>query len=315
MFNHPFNGSDFRLPVNSTDLSTIFTYRSTIAPYTYMVETNAFASHFPKALKKGYKLGATGYGDNHNVANAGSRRYGVLTSSLTKDSVVAAFKNRQTFGVLDGRAGSSYFPLAIALIVNNQLMGGTVNFNGSISYELYARDDQKLLDSLEIRYGGFDYSSDYYLAATFTNNGNEVTRTGTFSNFAYAMPKRAKFVYAVAKQKDSKNNLVEVAWSSPVFLNYNPSYVTTPTATPPQPTSPPVSTITSTPTPILTPTATPTKIITPTPTTSAITCSGGCYGSSPNCTRNCGTTCTKLSVSQTLSQCGWANARAYRCCK
>lgn len=274
MFNHPFNGSDFRLPVGSTDNNTIFTYRSTIAPYTYMVETNNFATHFPKALKKGYKLGATGYGDGHNAFGAGSRRYGVIASSLDKNSIISAIKNRQTFGVLEGRAGSASFPLAIALKVNNQLMGGSVQFNGSISYQIYVRDDLKDVETIELRYGGYDYSSDYYTIANFTGNGREKTINGNFSNFIFGMPSRAKFVYAVAKQRNAQNTLIETAWSSPVWINYNPSAVII-TPTPTAPIGP-----TSTPTPTKLPTPTPTSPTnTPTPTqTPNMNCQGQYFG-------------------------------------
>ncbi|MFA6250566.1 MAG: hypothetical protein WC686_03635 [Candidatus Shapirobacteria bacterium] len=324
-FNHPAStgNMDFRLPVGSTDQKTIFTYRSTIAPYAYMIETNNFAAYYPKALKKGYKLGATGYGDGHNAAQAGTRRYGILATDLSKESLISAIKNRQTFGVLDGRAGSSNFPLAIALKVNGQLMGGATQFNGSISYQIYVRDDLKKVESVELRYGGYDYSSDNYQAAVFQNLGNEKTIDGTFSAFAFSAPKRAKFVYAVAKQRDSKNNLIEVAWSSPVWINYQANYTpqvdtSTPTPIPPTTTpsmvSPSPTLIPATLTPTQTPSSpTPTKAI-PTPTV-AKTCFDGCYGSQTNCSINCGIPCTKFYGSQVLSQCGWASTVAYRCCR
>lgn len=64
----------------------------------------------------------------------------------------------------------------------------------------------------------------------------------------------------------------------------------------------------------------PTAIITPTENPPLVTpvlnsCTGGCYGNKDNCRSNCGSGCTKLSISETQTQCGWPNAQAYRCCK
>ncbi|MFA5828527.1 MAG: hypothetical protein WC841_04205 [Candidatus Shapirobacteria bacterium] len=64
-----------------------------------------------------------------------------------------------------------------------------------------------------------------------------------------------------------------------------------------------------------TPSATPSPTLRPTNTPIARTCRGGCYGSGANCKTNCGgVACTKLSTSQTLTQCGWKDLTAYRCC-
>ncbi|MCD6225744.1 PHP domain-containing protein, partial [bacterium] len=200
-FNHPTSGFDFRLPPGNPDPDSIFTYNSSVASVAVLVETNQFASLYPKALKHGYKVGATGYGDGHNAYFAGSRRYGVLASGLNKEEIIKALKNHQTFGVLEGRAGSSYYPLAVALKVNNTLMGGKATHSGVINYEVYVKDELKDIAQLEIRYGG-DYSVDYFILASYNNLGREKTVRGSFSNFAFGIPQRAKFVYAVVKQRD-----------------------------------------------------------------------------------------------------------------
>lgn len=292
-FNHPTQSFDFRLPVNNPDPNSIFTYSPAVASVATLVETNQFAANYPKALKNGYRVGATGYGDGHLAFSAGSRRYGVIAPSLTKESLISALKNHQTFGVLDGRTGSQYFPLALALKINNTLMGGNTPFNGAIQYEVYVRDDFKNIDQLELRYGG-NYSTDYYLLATFNNLGKEKIISGSFSNFAFGMPNRAKFVYAVVKQKNSSGAPQEVAWSSPVWINYNSNYNPTPTPQPttPTPTLTPTAAPTSTPCPpVATPTHTPTvkpPTITPTPTptptpTSSLICQSTCYYGQSQC--------------------------------
>ena len=264
-FNHPFTGFDFRLPPGNPDPNSIFTYDSSVASVAVLVETNQFASLYPRALKQGYKVGATGYGDGHNAYFAGSRRYGVLASGLSKGEIIRALKNHQTFGVLEGRAGSSYYPLAVALKVNNTLMGGTTQFNGTINYEVYVKDELKDIAQVEIRYGG-NYSTDYFILASYNNVGREKTIGGSFSNFAFGMPQRAKFVYAVVKQKDSAGNIKETGWTAPVWLVYNPS---------------------SNPTPIPTPTPTPTPSRTPTPTpTGTLRCDSKCSFGKSQCERD-----------------------------
>ena len=84
----------------------------------------------------------------HPLQTSGSRRYGIIAPDLTKENIIKAIKNRNTFAVLNGRAGSSYYPLALALKVNGTLMGGETKFSNSINYEIYVKDSQKTIVEL-----------------------------------------------------------------------------------------------------------------------------------------------------------------------
>jgi len=82
----------------------------------------------------------------------------------------------------------------------------------------------------------------------------------------------------------------------------------------------PTNILTITPTSIINVTLTPTKTPTPTKTvtpTIAPACKGGCYGSSYTCSRVAcgGKACKRLTVSETITQCGWSTGTAYRCCQ
>jgi len=305
-FNHPQN----------TDFNS-FAYNSTGANYFSLIETNNFVTKYPAALKAGWKIGAVGYGDNHNALTAGVRRYGVLANGLNKNSIISAIKNRQTFAVLDGRAGSSSYPLALAFKINNVLMGGNTKFNGSVNYEIYVRDDVKSIDKVRLLYGGSYSSANYYVAKEFTNIGKENTLSGSFNSFAFSDPTRAKFFYIDVYQKNSSGQSIAYGWSAPVWISYDKNY-NAPTSGP-IPTvinfSPtPTLVVSKSPTPLVT--ITPTKTITPT-SPSGLSCSGGCYGSSFTCSRVAcnGSACTRLTSTQTLSMCGWSTGTAYRCCK
>jgi len=209
-----------------------------------MVETNQFSPKYPVALKNGWKVGATGYGDGHLGMNSGSRRYGVLATELTKDGIKNAMKQRRSFGVTEGRSGSSVYPLAVALKVNEVLMGGIARHNGTIDYQVYVKDSIKNIDKVKLWYGGNYSFTDRYLVGEFNNLGGENLVEGSFYNFAFDMPQRAKFVYAEVFQKDGSDNLTATAWTSPVWLRYDDSItpISTPTTTPPL-------TLTPTPTP------------------------------------------------------------------
>lgn len=234
MFNHPMPNdfNDFQYDRNADNLFS-------------MIETNNFANKYPIALKQGWKVGATGYGDGHAAPHSGSRRYGIVSAELTKESIIEAIKNRHTFAVLEGRAGSNYFPLALGLKINETLMGGTVSFNNSITYEIFVQDNLRPIDKVKLIYGG-NYPADYYLAKEFKNLGNSKTITGEFNDFIFSMPERAKYFYIEIYQTvDGVSRAT--GWSSPVFLHYNPNLITpTPTSNPVQPT------LTPTPTPATT---------------------------------------------------------------
>jgi hypothetical protein len=287
-FNHPqgSNFNNFNLDVRLTDIFSL-------------IETNNFSSKYPVALNKGWKVGAVGYGDSHNYLEGGSRRYGIVSQNLTTESVLSALKNRNTFAVIDGRTFNDIFPLALALKINNTLMGGNVFFNGSVHYEIYVKDSIKNIDKVRLIYGG-NYGAGTYLAKEFTNLGNEALLSGDFSNFSFSDPKRAKYMYIEVYQKNNLDQIVLSGISSPVWIDYSTSQVI-PSAYPTSILSP---TAFLSPPPTLVPTVIP-----------EISCSGGCYGSKTNCTTNCKAPCIKLSENQTKNMCGWSSGTAYRCCK
>ncbi|MBN1399596.1 MAG: hypothetical protein JXA74_02090 [Anaerolineae bacterium] len=236
MLNHPYEGYDF----------DDFAYHPEASPLFHMIETNRFAGRYPEALKAGWPVGATGYGDNHYGFESGTRRYGVLAADLTEESITQALKGRQTFGVLEGRAGEEAFPLAAALSVNGALMGGRTPHNGAFEYEIYVRDDLQDITRVRLLYGGA-YPADYYVAREFRALGREALLRGRFGSPAFDMPDRAEFVYVEVWQYDREARVEEaVAWTAPVWLTYDPAYVPSPT---PSPTATPEPTPTPTPTP------------------------------------------------------------------
>ena len=67
-----------------------------------------------------------------------------------------------------------------------------------------------------------------------------------------------------------------------------------------------------TPVPTRTPTPTRSPTATPTPPSSALVCTGGCYGSQSNCNLNCSIPCARLTPATVIQYGCWSGA--YRCC-
>jgi hypothetical protein len=241
MLNHPYEGFDF----------DGLRYHPQATPLFSLIETNHFAPRYPLALKNGWRVGAVGYGDNHYAPLSGTRRYGIVASELTEESVTSALKNRHTFGVLDGREGTDDYPLAVALRINGTLMGGETLHNGSLDYEIYLRDDLRDITRARLLYGG-SYEADYYVARDFVALGRERLLRGRVPSLIFGMPDRADYAWVEVWQYDEERELERtVAWTAPVWLEYDPAYVPSPTPTPTlRPTATAKPTISETPGPI-----------------------------------------------------------------
>lgn len=231
-FNHP-------LPADTNS----FPFRSNLVSVFRTIETNAFElkSIYTPFLKKGWKVGAVGYGDSHDISYMGSRTYGVWAGSLNKADILAALLQRRTFSAAEPQPKVAP-TIATALLANGHWMGETINAS-NFNFQIFVTDPVRNISRVELVGGGpYVGGNGYIVLNNFFNLGQHSSQTFSFTP---QDPKLFKFYYLRVFQPNSKGVEYLSSLSAPIFVNYDPTVKPSPTVTP-----------TSTPTPTLTPTPT-----------------------------------------------------------
>lgn len=169
------------------------------------------------ALAQGEKVGFIGSSDNHN-AKPGQKEKGfgaVFTTSLNRDNLFQAFKDRATYSTTGGRA-------IIDLRANGAVMGSEIDIPEETvpNFDILVHGDGDI-DFVELvkwnfmqpEYGD-DVHPDFTLVQKWDVNGLKLDTTLTDNTFS-----GNSVYYLRMRHVDNDDQQQSWAWSSPIFVN------------------------------------------------------------------------------------------------
>lgn len=179
---------------------------STTTSYTDAPAT-LYESEYMLALSKGYHLGPTIDHDNHytTFGRTNQGRTVVLASTLNRDSIVSAYKQRRFYASDDWNVQVNYS-------INGNFMGAidTIYSEPTISASITDLDPSDPVSNIKIYYG-VPGSNSLPTILTQINNSNSITYTHSFpigSSYYY---------YLKITQADG-----DIIWTAPIWIYLSP---------------------------------------------------------------------------------------------
>jgi Secretion system C-terminal sorting domain len=158
------------------------------------------------ALAKGYHLGSCIDHDNHytNFGRTNQGRTVVLANSLSRDSIIAAYKANRFYASDDWNA-------EVKFSINQAILGQQIysDSNSTINISIADADVNDLVDSIEIYYGEIG-SGIYPTLLSYTTNKD------SFKFIHLPSLKKNYYYYAKITQKDN-----DIIWTSPIWVHFN----------------------------------------------------------------------------------------------
>ncbi|MPQ44695.1 histidinol phosphatase [Clostridium tarantellae] len=165
-----------------------------------------YDKYYFSLLDKGWHLGAINSQDNHRM-NFGENENltGIISTSLSKESIINAFKNRHCFST-ESKTLKMFFT------INSTFMGGnlTIYKNSNLDFYIYAEDSEKKINKIEILTNG----------GTIVKNLNNIN----LNRIKYIFKKNTCFQetwYIIKIYLEDKKNAI----SSPIFISASEEFL------------------------------------------------------------------------------------------
>jgi hypothetical protein len=168
--------------------------------------TSSFNARFEDLLKKGYHVGPTIDHDNHNTTfgRTTQGRTVVLATSLTKNNIADAYRNRRFYASQD-------YNLKVSYTIGTKQMGSITTIAGTPTITVSVSDDDaEATTSIVVKSGVPGSGSN---PTTLTSNTNSSTLTFTDNSLANLS---TKYYYIEVTQADGHK-----AWTSPIWYTRN----------------------------------------------------------------------------------------------
>ncbi|MFT3753263.1 MAG: fibronectin type III domain-containing protein [Paludibacter sp.] len=153
-------------------------------------------SYYDEALNSGWKIGASGSGDDHNATwgTAEDSRMAILANNLTRADLWEAMLARRFYSTMDKN-------LALSFKINNQEMGSTVA-SGTYTFQIEASDsDGEIFTNIKL------YNKAHNVVQEWTPNSAIVNISSTFTT------SNSDYYYVKVTEEDGGE-----AISSPIWI-------------------------------------------------------------------------------------------------